>query len=78
MWMRWVVTYKRAGLPDLCLEGEEFAHFRAGKVHLLHDQIVPGCGLRAALYIKTHGAQLRPPHPLWDPENRAVKVVPPH
>jgi hypothetical protein len=56
--MTWEVTYRRAGLPDLPLRGEEWDLFEDGKL-VLHREVIHNADETAA-YLAEHGAKLLP------------------
>lgn len=59
--MRWRMVLRRAGLPDLALEGEHWAHFRGARIVELREEVEPGAGARVAAHLAAHAAVLRPP-----------------
>lgn len=58
--MRFALSYRRAGLPDLRLEGEHRVVFKGGKIAAIHEAVEPGAAERVARYLREHGASLRP------------------
>jgi hypothetical protein len=55
--MRWVVTYRRDGLPPFELRGEEWDFFHDGKLELHRERM---SNLDDAFaFLKQHGAKLR-------------------
>jgi hypothetical protein len=61
VWMRYTLRLRRAGLPELALEGEHLARFERGRIAHLEEWLAPGSGERAAAYLAEHDAALRPP-----------------
>ena len=60
VWMRFGVTLRRAGLPDLYIEGDHLARYREGRIERLEEQLAPGTAERVAAHLAAHGAKLRP------------------
>jgi hypothetical protein len=60
VWMRFALRLRRAGLPELRLEGEHLARFEGGRIALLEETMAPGTGERVAAYLEQHGEALRP------------------
>jgi hypothetical protein len=58
--MRYALTLRRAGLPDLRFEGDHRTVFESGRIVLLEDVPAPDTAARAETYLATHGAKLRP------------------
>jgi hypothetical protein len=58
VWMRWRVTYRLDGAPELALEGEETAHFDDGRIRLLADRFDDGVTERTQAWLAEHGARL--------------------
>ena len=56
--MTWAVTYRREGLPDFVLKGEEWDLFRDGKL-ILHREVIHNEAELFA-YLAKHAAKLRP------------------
>ncbi|MGH7288655.1 MAG: hypothetical protein ACREI8_11625 [Myxococcota bacterium] len=54
--LRWVVTYRRAGLPPFELQGEEWDLFRDGKLEFHHERITNPADTLA--YLGQHGEKL--------------------
>lgn len=61
VWMRFALTLRRAGLPELCIHGEHLAAYRDGRIALLSEKLAPGEAARVAAYLAEHDAALRPP-----------------
>jgi len=60
IWMRFRLRFRRAGLPDLSVEGEHLQVFKDGKFVKLAERLAPGHGQRAADYLEKHHADLKP------------------
>lgn len=60
IWMRFRLTFRRAGLPDLSVEGEHFQVFKNGKCIELVEHLDPGHGDHADEYLKTNDLHLKP------------------
>jgi steroid delta-isomerase-like uncharacterized protein len=58
--MRFALSYRRAGLPDLRVEGEHRAVFAGGRIAAIHERLEPGGAERVARYLTEHAASLRP------------------
>ena len=58
VWIRWAVTYRVAGAPDLRFEGEERAHFDGERIRRLEDRIPKEEGARAQAFMGEHGGKL--------------------
>jgi len=56
--MSWAVVYRRAGLPDFELQGEEWDLFQDGKL-VLHREVIHNAK-ETADFLARHGASLRP------------------
>jgi hypothetical protein len=59
VWMRFALTLRRAGLPDLCIEGEHLAKYRDGRIELLAEKVAPGTAARVASYLAEHNDRLK-------------------
>jgi hypothetical protein len=78
LWMRWRLSFRRAGLPPLELEGEHVAVFGAdGKIARIDETLLDGADRRAAEYLARHDAALRPigsaPTPLGDDDAKRFR-----
>jgi hypothetical protein len=60
VWMRFALGLRRAGLPELRIEGEHLAQYEGGRIRLLEERIAPGTGNRVAAFLAEHAAALRP------------------
>lgn len=58
--MRYALTLRRTGLPELRFEGDHRTVFEHGRIVLLEDVPAPDTAARAAAYLAEHGAQLKP------------------
>ena len=59
VWMRWRVTYKLDGAPDLVIDGEETAEFEGDRIERLEDRM-PEDASEMLGYLETHAAKLGP------------------
>ncbi|MCE8000442.1 MAG: SnoaL-like domain-containing protein [Rhodobiaceae bacterium] len=74
IWMRFRLSFSRAGLPDLSVEGEHLQVFKAGKCVKLAERLAPGHGQRAADYLAQHDSDLKPvASPYAPPPSAAYK-----
>ena len=77
LWMRWRLSFRRAGLLPLELEGEHVAAYEGGVITRLDEQLLDGADRRAAEYLATHDAALRPiaaaPTPLGDDDAKRLR-----
>src|SRR5262249_12153056 len=60
IWMGFALTLRRAGLPELRLEGEHLARYEGGRISGLDERLAPGMSERLQAYLDEHGARLRP------------------
>ncbi len=60
IWMRFELTLRRAGVPDLVVHGEHLARYRDGRIEALHEKVAPGEAARVAAFLVEHDAALRP------------------
>jgi len=60
IWMRWALGFRRAGLPELRVEGDHLAVYGGGRIRRLEERVAPGAAQRVAAYLAEHGAALRP------------------
>ncbi|MEW6272076.1 MAG: nuclear transport factor 2 family protein [Thermodesulfobacteriota bacterium] len=60
IWMRYALTLRRAGLPELRMTGDHLVKYHDGRIHELLDTPERGAGERAEAYLREHGARLRP------------------
>jgi hypothetical protein len=60
IWMRFSLALRRAGLPELRLEGEHLAVYEGGRIRLLEESFAPGAGERVAAFLAEHERALRP------------------
>ncbi len=67
VWMRFALTLRRAGLPDLQIDGEHLAVFRDGRIAELREKVAPGEAARVAAYLADHDAALRTPGSSFEP-----------
>lgn len=73
VWMRFALTLRRAGLPDLRFEGEHWTRYQDGRIARIEETVEPGAGERVAAYLAAHDAALKPaaspPAPPADPRD---------
>ena len=60
IWMRFALTFRRAGLPELRLEGEHLVRYEDGRIVALEERLAPGISDRVVAYLDEYGAHLRP------------------
>jgi hypothetical protein len=60
IWMRFSLRLRRAGLPELHVEGEHVAEYAEGRIVRIEEWIAPGTGERVDAFLTEHGARLRP------------------
>jgi len=60
VFMRWTLTLRREGVPDLLLAGDHLTVYANGKIAAIHEQLAPETPQRVASYLAEHGAKLRP------------------
>lgn len=58
--MHWALKLRRAGVPELHVEGDHRTVFANGRIVLLEDVPVPATVARAEAHLAEHGAQLKP------------------
>ncbi len=60
VWMRFGVTFKRAGLPDLRFTGDHTTYFDAGRIYRIEEYVPTTVGTAVDAYLAAHGARLKP------------------
>jgi hypothetical protein len=60
VWMRFALRLRRAGLPELQLEGEHVAEYAEGRIVRIEEWMAPGTGERVDAFLAEHDARLRP------------------
>jgi hypothetical protein len=60
VWMRFALTLRHAGLPDLRIVGEHLVKFVSGRIAAIEETLEPGMGERVAAFLAEHGERLRP------------------
>lgn len=63
VWMDWRLTLRRAGLPDLVVEGNHGTWHRDGAIARIEENVSAAVGERVESYLTRHDAALRPPPP---------------
>lgn len=74
VWMRFALTLRRAGLPELRFEGDHLTRYGDdGRIALVEEWVEAGAGERVTAYLAEHDARLRPagspPAPPTDPRD---------
>ncbi len=76
IWMRFRLSFRRAGLPDLSVEGEHLQVLEDGRFVKLAERLAPGHGERAADYLEKYDAALKPfASPYESPANPGDKLA---
>jgi steroid delta-isomerase-like uncharacterized protein len=60
VWMRYALRLRRAGLPELAVEGEHVTRYAGGRITRIEETLAPGTGESVDAYLRTHDAALRP------------------
>lgn len=60
VWMRFALTLRRAGLPDLRILGRHLVRYRGERIALIEEWIEPGVGEAVRAYLDAHDAHLKP------------------
>lgn len=60
VFMRFGVTLRRAGLPDLYVEGDHLVRYDGDRIAVLEEWMAPDVAEKAAAYVAAHDAKLRP------------------
>lgn len=60
VFMRFGVTLRRAGLPDLYVEGDHLVRYAGGRIASIEEWMAPDVAEKAAAYVAAHDARLRP------------------
>jgi hypothetical protein len=63
VWMDWRLTLRRAGLPDLVVEGSHGTWHRDGVITRIEEHVSDEIGVQVETYLRKHTAALRPPPP---------------
>jgi predicted ester cyclase len=75
VWMRFRLRLRRAGLPELCVEGEHVTvHAADGRIAELHESLAPGHDVRTADFLSRHDAALRPVGSAFAPVSQAADL----
>lgn len=74
LWMRFRLTFRREGLPELSLEGEHVTVHRGGKILEFNEKLAPGHGARVDAYLREHDAKLRPAGTSYSPTASAADL----
>lgn len=60
IWMRFSLRLRRAGLPELHIEGEHRVEYAGGRIQRIEEWIAPETGERVEAFLVEHDARLRP------------------
>ena len=60
IWMRFSLRLRRAGLPELAIEGEHLVAYAGGRIQRIEEWVAPETGERGGAYLAEHDARLRP------------------
>ena len=60
IWMRFGLVYRRAGLPDLHVEGEHVVAYEDAAIRSIDERLAPETDARVAAFLAAHGPKLRP------------------
>lgn len=61
IWMRYALTLRRKGLPEVRFEGTHMARYDAhGRIREIEEEVEAGANERVAAYLARHDAALRP------------------
>ncbi len=61
VWMRFALTLRRAGIPDLRIQGTHHAVWRGGRIETLDERLDPGEAEKVRTYLAEWNQRLRPP-----------------
>jgi hypothetical protein len=67
VWMRFALTLRRAGLPDLRIDGEHLARYRGDRIELLAEKVAADSAARVNAYLDEHSAGLKPATSAFEP-----------
>ena len=73
VWMRFRLTLRRAGLPDLCIEGDHLASYRDGAIAKLAERLADDTAQRVGAYLARWGDSLRPAGSAFAPPQRRTR-----
>lgn len=65
VWMRFALTFRREGLPDLHVEGTHLARFRGDAIEALDETLADGEAARAETFLLAHDDKLKPAGSPW-------------
>lgn len=60
VWIRFGVTFKRAGLSDLRVTGDHTTYFDGGRIYRIEEYVCTSVGNAVDAYLAAHDAQLKP------------------
>jgi hypothetical protein len=58
VWLRWRVTYTKAGAPPFSIDGEETAVFEGDRIKRLEDRFAPNAAKDMMAWMQEHGSKL--------------------
>lgn len=63
VWMDWRLTLRRAGIPDLVIEGRHGTRHRDGRIVRIEERVSDAVGATVEAYLARHASALKPPPP---------------
>lgn len=75
IWMRFRLTMRKHGLPDLVVEGEHRTVHQNGRITEFRERLAMGHGERARRYLLEHDASLRPAGSRFSPQFDAASLA---
>lgn len=60
VWIRWRVSYSRAGTPGMTMEGSETARFEGDRIAVLEDKFTDASQVSVLQFLGAHGDKLKP------------------
>jgi hypothetical protein len=63
VWMEWRLTLRRAGIPDLVVEGRHGTWHRDGRITRIEEHVSDAVGATVERYLSRHASALAPPPP---------------
>jgi hypothetical protein len=60
VWMRFSLTLRHPGVPDLCIRGGHLVRYEGGRIVLVEETIEPGLGEHVAAHLAEYEDRLRP------------------
>jgi predicted ester cyclase len=71
VWMRFALTLRRAGIPDLVIHGEHVTEIRGDRIISLREKVAAGEPARVAAFLAEHESALRPAGSPFEPPSSA-------